>query len=233
MQGKTSHDINFVMNDPLIILNIGYALTFVALAIREVLWLRITLTAAQITLFTYHYFYAANSSASFWTSVFVIVNSYNIFKIFLERRPKIIPDEIRDLYEGIFKNLTASEFLYFWNMGTIKSVNDDYFIHSGEKQNNLLLVLSGMANVEVNKKPIASLGRGSFIAEISFLTGEPASADVLAKGEVIFIAWKSERLKNLHHDNSVFWMKLQHALSEDLIKKVKPQAKKESQIEKE
>ena len=85
MQGKTSHDINFVMNDPLIILNIGYALTFVALAIREVLWLRITLTAAQITLFTYHYFYAANSSASFWTSVFVIVNSYNIFKIFLER----------------------------------------------------------------------------------------------------------------------------------------------------
>ena len=46
------------MNESLIILNIGYALTFIALAIREVLWLRITLTAAQISLFTYHYFYA-------------------------------------------------------------------------------------------------------------------------------------------------------------------------------
>ena len=116
-------------------------------------------------------------------------------------------------------------------MGTIKSVTDGYFIHSGEKQNNLLLVLSGSAEVEVNEKPIAILERGSFIAEISFLTGEPASADVHAKGEVIFISWKSDRLKNLEHENSSFWMKLQHALSEDLIRKVRPQAKRESQIE--
>ena len=219
------------MNESLIILNIGYALTFIALAIREVLWLRITLTAAQISLFTYHYFYAENNSAAFWTAIFVLVNTYNIVKILLERRPKIIPDEIRDLYEGIFRTLTTSEFLYFWNMGTIKSVTDEYFIHSGEKQHNLLLVLSGIANVEVNAKPIASLERGSFIAEISFLTGEQASADVHANGEVIFISWRSERLKKMRHENPNFWMKLQHSLSEDLIKKIKPQAKRESQLE--
>ena len=88
------------MNESLTILNIGYALTFIALAIREVLWLRTTLTAAQISLFTYHYFYAGNISAAFWTAIFVLVNTYNIIKILLERRPKIIPDEIRDLYEG-------------------------------------------------------------------------------------------------------------------------------------
>ena len=218
------------MEQSVIILNLGYALTFIALAIREVLWLRVTLTAAQICLFTYHYAYADNQSAAFWTAIFVIVNSINIVKILLERRPKIIPDEIRDLYEGIFSNLTTREFLYFWNMGTIRSVNDDFLIHSGEKQNNLLLVLSGTANVEVNGKPIASLDRGAFIAEISFLTGEPASADVHAIDELIFISWRSERLKNMQHENPAFWMKLQHALSEDLIKKVKPQAKRESQI---
>ena len=152
-------------------------------------------------------------------------------KILLERRTKLIPDEIRDLYEGVFNSLTTSEFLYFWNMGTIKSVTDEYFIHSGEKQNNLLLVLSGKANVKVNNQPIANLERGAFIAEISFLTGEQASADVHANGEVIFISWRSERLKNMRHENPNFWMKLQHALSEDLIKKVKPQAKRESQLE--
>ena len=143
---------------------------------------------------------------------------------------KIIPDEIRDLYEGIFSNLTTREFLYFWNMGTIRSVNDEFLIYSGEKQNNLLLVLSGTANVEVNGKPIAKLDRGAFIAEISFLTGEPASADVHAIDELIFISWRSERLKNMQHENPSFWMKLQHALSEDLIKKVKPKAKRDSQI---
>ena len=219
------------MDQSIIILNMGYALTFIALAIREVLWLRTTLTAAQISLFSFHYFYADNTSAAFWTAIFVIVNTYNIIKILLERRPKLIPDEIQDLYDGIFKNLNSNEFLYFWNMGIIKSVKDKYLIKSGDHQNNLLLVLSGTANVEVNETPIASLGRGSFIAEISFLSGEPASADVHATGELIFVAWNSERLKNLKHDNPSFWMKLQHALSEDLIKKVKPQAKKDSQIE--
>jgi len=216
----------------LIILNIGYALTFVALAIREVLWLRSTLTAAQISLFVYHFFYANNQTAAFWTAVFVLVNSYNIVKIILERRPKLIPDEIRDLYDGIFKSLTTREFLYFWNMGTIKSVKDDYLIHSGEHQDNLLLVLSGSANVQVNGEIIASLDRGAFIAEISFLSGEPASADVYVNEELIFISWRSGRLKNMQNENPEFWMKLQHALSEDLIKKVKPSAKKESQINK-
>ena len=218
------------MEQSLIILNIGYALTFVALAIREVLWLRSTLTAAQISLFVYHFFYANNQTAAFWTAVFVFVNTYNIIKIILERRPKLIPDEIRDLYEGIFKNLTTREFLYFWNMGTIKSVKNNYLIHSGEHQNNLLLVLSGSAHVEVNGNIIANLNRGAFIAEISFLSGEPASADVRANEELIFISWRSERLKNMQHDNPEFWMKLQHALSEDLIKKVKPDAKRQSQI---
>ena len=108
------------MDASLVILNTGYALTFVALAIREVLWLRTTLTAAQISLFTYHFFFANNNSAAFWTAIFVLVNTYNIVKILLDRRTKLIPDEIRDLYEGIFNTLTTSEFLYFWNMGTIR-----------------------------------------------------------------------------------------------------------------
>ncbi len=218
------------MEISVLILNLGYFLTFVALAIREVLWLRSTLTAAQFSLFYYHYFFAQNLSAAFWTAIFIVVNSYNIIKIILDRQPKIIPDEIMDLYEEIFHNLTSREFLYFWNMGTLKSKSDIYLIRSGEKQNNLLLVLSGTACVEVNKKPIAHLKRGAFIAEISFLSGEPASADVKADGELFYISWQSDRLKNMQHENSAFWMKLQHALSEDLIKKVKPQEKKRAQI---
>ena len=86
--------------------------------------------------------------------------------------------------------------------------------------------------MKVNDNNIARLSRGAFVAEISFLTGEPASADVVTKNEVICILWKNERLKNLKKDNLPFWMKLQHALTEDLIKKVKPQEKLNSQIKK-
>ena len=76
------------MEQSVIILNLGYALTFIALAIREVLWLRVTLTAAQICLFTYHYTYADNQSAAFWTAIFVIVNSVNICLLYTSPSPR-------------------------------------------------------------------------------------------------------------------------------------------------
>ena len=220
------------MDYAIILLNFGYLLTFGALAIRDVLWLRIVLISSQFCLLIYNYLFAVNYFASFWMVFFILINSYMVIRIFNERRIRIIPDEIRDLYEDIFRELSTSEFLYFWNMGTIKKYTNEHIIHSGEKQNSLLLILSGRATVKVNHNNIARLSRGAFVAEISFLTGEPASADVVTKNEVICIIWKNERLKNLKKDNLPFWMKLQHALTEDLIKKVKPQEKLNSQIKK-
>ena len=71
-----------ILNQENLILNLGYLLTFIALAIREILWLRITLTSAQICLFLYHFLYSGTISAAFWTAIFVIVNVYMIIKIF-------------------------------------------------------------------------------------------------------------------------------------------------------
>ena len=110
------------MDYAIILLNFGYLLTFGALAIRDVLWLRIVLISSQFCLFIYNYLFVLNYFASFWMVFFILINSYMVIKIFNERRIRIIPDEIRDLYEDIFKELSTSEFLYFWNMGTIKSI---------------------------------------------------------------------------------------------------------------
>ena len=114
--------------------------------------------------------------------LFVIVNTIQIARIINERHPRFIPEELIDLYDCNFSELTSKESLYFWNMGTLKEVTDEYFIRSGQTQENLLLVLDGISGVEFDGKKIAILDRGSFIAEISFLTGEPASADVRADG---------------------------------------------------
>ena len=219
------------MDSGLLLLNLGYGLMFIALAIHEILWLRCTLTFAQVTLFIYNIFVSNNYNIAFWMCLFVIVNTIQIVRIINERRPRFIPEELIDLYDGIFSELTSKEFLYFWNMGTLKEVTDEYFIRSGQTQENLLLVLDGIACVEFDGKKIVILDRGSFIAEISFLTGEPASADVRADGQLFYISWGNERLKRVQIENPGFWIKLQNCLSKDLIDKVKPKNKKETQVE--
>ena len=118
------------MDSGLLILNLGYSLMFIALAIHEILWLRCTLTFAQATLFIYNIFISSNYNIAFWMCVFIIVNTIQIVRIINERRPRLIPDELKDLYDGIFTELTSKEFLYFWNMGTLKEISNDYFIYT-------------------------------------------------------------------------------------------------------
>jgi len=94
-------------------------------------------------------------------------------------------------------------------------------IKKGEPHDRLLLILNGEAHVMSNKKEIAVLTRKDFIAEMSLLSGEPASADVLCRKELTCITWSRENLDNLEKLNHILWSKLQHILSKDLVGKVR------------
>ena len=85
----------------LILLNSGYFLVFLALAIREILWLRITITFGQSTLSTYSML-NGNYNIAFWNSLFVMVNIIQIIIIYLERQQLELPEEVQDIYDTIF-----------------------------------------------------------------------------------------------------------------------------------
>ena len=106
----------------IILLNLGYFLVFLALAIREIFWLRITLTVAQSTLFTYSMLNLNYNIAS-WNAVFVLVNVIQIIIIYRERQKLGIPEEIQDLYEKIFHTKSHREFLNFWEQGKLHHVD--------------------------------------------------------------------------------------------------------------
>ena len=73
----------------------------------------------------------------------------------------------------------------------------------------------------MNKKNIAILKRGDFIAEISLLTQEPASADVYLDKNTKLIMWNQDQIRHFQSSNPTFWTKLHNVLTKDLIEKVK------------
>ena len=87
--------------------------------------------------------------------------------------------------------------------------------------NELFLILSGSVEVVKSGKHLANLSRGNFIAEMSFLSGEPASADIIAKGDVQYITWNQDKLKSLEQLNSELLIKIQNILGKDLVGKIK------------
>ena len=71
-----------------LLLNLGYTLNVIALAFREILWIRILLTLGYLLRFITQYNYMSNIDASIWMIIFVVINLIQIISIpfFLETR---------------------------------------------------------------------------------------------------------------------------------------------------
>ena len=207
------------MPTDILIVNTSYLLTFIALAVREMLWLRIILTIAQFGHLS-HAYLNLDYSKGFWTTIFVMINIYQIIILYLDRRNINIPDEIIDLYNNIFHTKSKREFLKFWDAGKVCQIEDDTIIRRGDKQSDLMMILNGTAKVIRDNKEIAELQRGQFIAEISYITGNPVSADVKVDGELLFYNWNRNTLNKLRKTDPATMGKLDRILTLDMANKL-------------
>jgi len=105
------------MFEPSMIIHFAYFTTFVALAIRDVLFLRVVLSFANILQVVYQYGFNDNPDIAIWNALFLMINTIQVFKLLRERSPVKIPDDIEDIYRSKFSDMTQREFLYFWNLG--------------------------------------------------------------------------------------------------------------------
>tara|TARA_Y100000590_G_C15594956_1_gene967643 strand:+ start:564 stop:1208 length:645 start_codon:yes stop_codon:yes gene_type:complete len=205
-----------------ILLNLGFTLNFIALAFREILWIRVLLTVGYLLRFITQYIFVGNMNTSVWMIIFVAINLFQIIQIINERRKRYIEPKIFDIYESVFNSLTTYEFLTFWKIGKIKNVKKDTkIIVQGKKLNSILLLLSGKVKVQNAKVYITYLPRGSFMGEMSFISKSEASADVISEEDVSYIEWTNQELSKIKGNNKIFWTKIQNILLNDLVNKIK------------
>ena len=152
--------------------------------------------------------------------MFVLVNFIQIFIIYRERKQLGIPEEVQDIYESIFHTNTNRQFLYFWDQGKIGFVENKTIIKVGDIQKNLMLVLNGTAKVMRDQDVIAKLNRGQFIAEISYITGKPASADVEVSEGFTYMTWDRGALDNLRKIKPAIMEKMDRILTLDMAEKL-------------
>ena len=93
-------------------------------------------------------------------------------------------------------------------------------ITAGDTQADLMLVLNGKADVVRVGEKNATLERGQFIAEISYITGKPASADVVTQGSLTYYVWDHNILDKLRKSKPVTMGKLDSILTLDMARKL-------------
>ncbi len=111
-----------------------------------------------------------------------LITSYDLLKIKLEENFAKTSSLFKGLKQGEIKRVAV--------MGMVKAYyNNEVIIQQGEVSNEMYLILSGHADVEIktesgDTKVVGNVDSGKLVGEMAFLSGESRTASVIAKGEV-------------------------------------------------
>jgi hypothetical protein len=209
----------------LYLVHFGYLLQLFALLARDVLWLRGILVAAQSVLASYAYLRGPEFMPYVWWNVlFVLINLYWVVRLLRERAGVELPEDLVPTYQKHFAALAPPEFLRLWRAGRSGTARDSQIVREGTRPEALYFLLNGEVSVRSHGRELARLGAGSFIAEMSLLTGETTTADVHADGAVEYLAWPAADLARLRQRNPMLWSKVQSVLGHDLVEKIRRRA---------
>lgn len=148
-----------------------------------------------------YYVYAAPEPL--WTSIawcllITGLNLYQIVLILLQRRKSGLSPQEQALYQQLFHAMDWGNFKKMMKTATWEVLSEDRIvIAENERTDYLFLLANGAADVTLSGKPIAQLGSGSFIGEMSLLTGQVPTATVEVERGATLVSWPKAAIRKL------------------------------------
>ncbi len=204
-----------------VLLHVANVLYLVSYLVRDILWLRFVTIIAIVTLMPY-YFANGLMLPVIWSVVFLLINVYQIYILLLQRRPVQLDARQQRLYQRVFRTLTPRDFLGLVGAGTWHEVAPgNELLRQGEVLDQLHVIDEGEVEVTCDDRCLATLGAGSFVGEMSYVTGEPTSAAVVARAPTQVLSWRRESLDEFLSAHPDARAALQMILGTDMAAKLR------------
>ena len=200
--------------------NILYLLSY---SVKDMLWLRCLTVVAALCLLPYYYVQPVPLTAAIvWNLLFIGINLIQIVILLRERRPVTLTEDQQRLYQLAFHSVTPREFLKLLEVACWEEAADGQLIvRKGEDIDRMMVIHSGSASIRCGEQTVAELGPGQFVGEMSFITGDPTSADVVALKTLRYVSWSKDSLRCLLDERPQLKVALQDAIGADLVGKLK------------
>lgn len=190
---------------------------------KKMIWLRSTLIVAS-ALEIYYYWNITESplwTDIIWSIVFIVTNLWWVTVLYYEKLTLNLGEVEKKMLEKTFSKMNPIHFKKLVRLSAKKVVPEDTnLIKEKTSINELMLITSGLVKITRNDKILAYLKDGSFVGEMSFMSGETTTADVDTLEETEIIVWNKEELKDFLKKNEGIKKELNDVFSEDLIKKL-------------
>src|SRR5262249_11558477 len=150
----------------------------------------LTIVASLVLLAYFFLFPEPLWAAIYWNLLFTVINAYQVYLLWLERRPVLFTEEEQRLYQLAFRTLTPREVRKLVSLGRWEDVaTRARLVERGRDLERMMVICAGCVSVEVDDKTIATLREGQLVGEMSFLTGEAPNADVFAVEPTRYVSW--------------------------------------------
>jgi CRP-like cAMP-binding protein len=186
------------------------------------LWLRWFAVGAAVANLPY---YLAQTTVLWppviWGSVFMVINLYQIARIYLERRPVVLsPDEQR-LYDLGFQALRPREFVSLVLAGQWRDAAPGERIVTHDRPiERLSIPISGRVDVSRAGEPLGSFAPGQMIGLALAMTGDAASFDAAFSEPGRYMSWPLATLRTFLDKRPELRLALQRLAGHDLALKV-------------
>jgi hypothetical protein len=196
---------------------------FFSYTVKDILWLRLLTVAAGACLLAYYYLSPSPLWAAIaWNLLFSAINLYQIYVLLLERRPVRLRDEEHRLYQLVFRALLPREYLRLLRLGRWQDAPaSERMVKKGQPLDRVMVIYSGRAAVEVDGRPAVFLTDGQFVGEMSFLTDQHPSADVVAVEPTRYVWWPKAELRKALQHNPELRATIQLVIGTDLVSKLR------------
>ena len=205
--------------------NASYVLLIASMAMRDMFWLRVLAIFSGLTGIAYDVFWLSNPVGVFWESLFTLVNLIQwLFLISENYRQRLNQTErtYRDLFFPEMKEPEAK--LLFKNAIQQTISAGSQLTSQGNKVDELIMIVRGKVRIEKNGQEVSSCREGDFLGEISFLTGDDASATAIADSEVLALRFGQEEFTKIINRSELLMQTVNASISKNLVKKLHVQS---------
>ncbi len=203
--------------------HLTYLLISLSYLLHDIVWLRVVAMAASM--FAIFYNYCAVAEPLWipigWNFVFLAINGCHLLQLRHARFPQgLLPEEI-DLSRSFLVGATPAQLTELFAIGCWRDlVAGDVLAKEGSCPGQVAVLYDGEVQVLLDGRARGRIREWTFIGEISFLTGESASATVVATKSTRVLVWSTELLQQLLDKDQDLDRVFQNWLALDLTRKL-------------
>jgi hypothetical protein len=197
-------------------------LMLVAYSVRDILWLRWFAVAAALTNIPYFLFQPdVLWPPVMWALVFTTINLWQIARIYMERRPVVLSEDERRLYDLAFQSLRPRDFVSLTLAGEWRDATaGDRILVEGEPVLALCIPISGTLEVRRGGESLGRLHPGQIVGNTLALTGSASPVEAAFTGPARYMRWSLSGLRTFLDKRPELRVTMQGLVNRDLAGKV-------------